>query len=139
MKLINLFFYYQRKKNYRRKIHRRNIFVGDSVGKLITDGICVLRWRKNSVGKTVKSCSDIDSYPSISWKKNKDSTKGFDKYFLFFLLHIGGIPSIPHWILILLATCFDWMRIQWKIGEIPPILLIYHFNQWIVSYPTFSS
>jgi hypothetical protein len=46
MKRINLFFYYQRiyrqKKNYRRKIHRRRISIGDSVGKLITDGICVL-------------------------------------------------------------------------------------------------
>jgi hypothetical protein len=54
-------FYYQRiyrrSKNYRQKIHRRSISVGDFVGKLITDGICVLRWRKNSVGKTVKSCS----------------------------------------------------------------------------------
>jgi hypothetical protein len=61
MKRINLFFYYQRiyrrTKNYRRKIHRRSISVGDFVGKLITDRICVLRWRKNSVGKTVKSCS----------------------------------------------------------------------------------
>ena len=46
------------KKNYRRKIHRRIISVCDSVGKLITDGICVLHWRKISVGKTVKSCSD---------------------------------------------------------------------------------
>ena len=57
MKRINLFFYYQRKKNYRRKIHRRNISVGDSVGKLITDGICVLHRRKNSIGKIVISCS----------------------------------------------------------------------------------
>ena len=57
MKRINLFFYYQRKKNYRRKIHRRNISAGDFIGKLITDGICVLHRRKNSVGKTVKSCS----------------------------------------------------------------------------------
>jgi hypothetical protein len=53
MKRINLFFYYRRKKNY-----RRSISVGDSVSKLITDGICVLHWRKISVGKTVKSCSD---------------------------------------------------------------------------------
>ena len=59
MKRINLFFYYQQKKNYRRKIHQQSISVGDSVGKLITDGICVLRRRKNSVGKTVKSCSDL--------------------------------------------------------------------------------
>jgi len=61
MKLINLFFYYQRIyrriKNYQRKIHRQSISAGDSVGKLITDGICVLRRRKNSVGKTIKSCS----------------------------------------------------------------------------------
>ena len=61
MKRINLFFYYQWKKNYQRKIHRRSIFVGDAVGKLITDGICVLRRRKNSVGKTVKSCSEINN------------------------------------------------------------------------------
>jgi len=63
MKRINLFFYYQwiyrRKKNYRQKIHRRSISVGDSVGKLITDGICVLHRRKNSIGKTVKSCSEV--------------------------------------------------------------------------------
>ena len=61
IKRINLFFYYQRiyrrKKNYRRKIHRRSISIGDSVGNYFTDGICVLRRRKNSVGKTVKSCS----------------------------------------------------------------------------------
>ena len=57
MKRINLFFYYQRKTNYQGKIHRRSISVGDSVGKLITDGICVLHRRKNSVSKTVKSCS----------------------------------------------------------------------------------
>jgi len=46
-------------KNYRRKIHRRNISVGDFVGILITDGICVLRWKKNFISKIVKSCSDI--------------------------------------------------------------------------------
>jgi len=66
MERINLFFYYQwiyrRKKNYRRMIHRRSISVGDSVGKLITDGICVLHRRKNSVGKTVKSCSENNKY-----------------------------------------------------------------------------
>ena len=55
---IRIFFYYKRiyrqKKNY-----RRNISVGDFVGILITDGICVLcRW-KNFISKTVKSCSDI--------------------------------------------------------------------------------
>ena len=58
-----IFYYqriYRRKKNYRRKIHRQRISVGDSVGKLITDGICVLHRRKNSVGKTVKSCSVIN-------------------------------------------------------------------------------
>jgi hypothetical protein len=59
MKLINLFFYYQRiyrrKKNYRQKIHQQSI----SVGKLISDKICVLRRRKNSISKTVKSCSVI--------------------------------------------------------------------------------
>jgi hypothetical protein len=33
--------------------------VDDFVGKLITNGICVLRRQKNSIGKTVKSCSDL--------------------------------------------------------------------------------
>jgi len=44
-------------------IHRWIISVCDSVDNIITDGICVLdRW-KNSVGKTVKSCSEM----GISW------------------------------------------------------------------------
>jgi len=51
----------QTEKNYRRNIHQRSISVGDSVGKLITDEICVLHRRKNSIGKTVKSCSGISS------------------------------------------------------------------------------
>ena len=63
MKWVILFFYFRRiyrpTKNYRRRIHRRRISVGDVVGKLITDGICVLHRRKNSVGKTVKSCSEL--------------------------------------------------------------------------------
>jgi hypothetical protein len=71
MERINLFFYYQRiyrrKKNYQRKIHLRSISVGDIVGKLITDGICVLHRRKNSVGKTVKSCS-VKSYKTHNYK-----------------------------------------------------------------------
>jgi len=46
-------------KNYLWKIHRWSIYVGDFVGKLITNGICVLRWWKNYVGKTVKSCSEV--------------------------------------------------------------------------------
>jgi hypothetical protein len=58
IKRIN-FFYFRRIKNYRWRIHRRSISVGDVVGKLITNGICVLHRRKNSVGKTVKSCSVI--------------------------------------------------------------------------------
>ena len=73
MKRINLFFYYQqiyrRKKNYRRKIHQRSISVGESVSKLITDGICVLHLRKNSVGKTVKSCSEPTSAHCLSVKR----------------------------------------------------------------------
>ena len=44
---------YQRKNNYRQKIHWRKF----SVGELITDGICVLRRWKNFIGKIVKSCS----------------------------------------------------------------------------------
>jgi hypothetical protein len=38
-------------------IHRRIISVFDSVGNIITDGICVLHRRKKFIGKTVKSCS----------------------------------------------------------------------------------
>jgi hypothetical protein len=78
MKRINLFFYYQRiyrrKKNYRQKIHRRSI----SVGKLITDGICVLHRRKNFIGKTVKSCSELINFFSREKKekkKNKEKEK----------------------------------------------------------------
>ena len=58
---------YRRTKNYRRKIHQRSIFVGESVGKLITDGICVLRRRKNSVGKTVKSCSIFLNFSLVTF------------------------------------------------------------------------
>jgi hypothetical protein len=57
------------KKNYRRKIHRQRIFVGDSVGKLITDGICVLHQWKNSIGKTVKSCSE----PGPAWRVDPEA------------------------------------------------------------------
>ena len=57
----NDFFYeqriYRRTKNYQQKIHQRRISIGDFVGKLIINVICVLRRQKNSVGKTVKSCS----------------------------------------------------------------------------------
>jgi len=42
-------------KNYRRKIHRRSIFVGDFVGKLITNGMVVQIPTENSVGKS-KDC-----------------------------------------------------------------------------------
>ena len=41
------------KNFYYRGIYRRNF-----IGKLITDGICVLCRRKNSVSKTVKCCSE---------------------------------------------------------------------------------
>jgi hypothetical protein len=66
---VIIFFDYQRiywrTKNYRWKIHRRSISIGDFVGKLITDGICVLRRRKNSVGKTVKYCSVLCNEKNI--------------------------------------------------------------------------
>jgi len=51
MKRVILFFYFRRIKNYRWRIHRWSISVGDVVGKLITNGICVLHQRKNSIGK----------------------------------------------------------------------------------------
>jgi hypothetical protein len=59
---VIIYFYYRRTKNYRWKIHRQSIFVGDFVGKLITDEICILRRWKNSVGKTVKCCSVLASF-----------------------------------------------------------------------------
>ena len=49
-------------KDYWWKIHRHIIFVGDFVGKLITDGICILRRQKNSISKIVKSCSEFSSF-----------------------------------------------------------------------------
>jgi len=56
---VIIFFYYQRTyrrtKNYRHKIHRRSIFVGDFVGKLITNGMIVQIPTKNSVGQS-KDC-----------------------------------------------------------------------------------
>jgi len=58
MKRVILFFYFRWQiKNYRWRIHQRGISIGDVVSKLITDGICVLHRWKNSVGKTIKSCS----------------------------------------------------------------------------------
>jgi len=59
------------------------IFVSDFVGKLITDGICVLRRRKNSVGKTVKSCS-VGISIKADWV---DHFWGF----------VGAIPSSSSW------------------------------------------
>jgi hypothetical protein len=56
---------YQWKKYYRRTIHRRIISVCDSVGNIITDGICVLHRRKNFIGKTVKSCSEFKVFKNI--------------------------------------------------------------------------
>jgi hypothetical protein len=47
---VIIFFYYQR--TYRRKIHRQSIFVGDFVGKLITNGMIVQIPTKNSVCKS---------------------------------------------------------------------------------------
>ena len=47
------------------KITDKRLTDGNFVGKLITDGICVLRRRKNSVGKTVKSCSEIPQQAQV--------------------------------------------------------------------------
>jgi hypothetical protein len=57
----NIFFYYQRPKNYRRKIHRQSIFVGDFVGKLITNGMIVQIPMENSVGKS-KDCGSGNTW-----------------------------------------------------------------------------
>ena len=50
-----------------KKIYRRVCSASKSVGNIITDGICVLRRRKNSVSKTVKSCSERIWYINSSW------------------------------------------------------------------------
>jgi len=71
MKRVILFFYFWMIKNYRWRIHRRSISVGDVVGKLITDGICVLHRRKNSVGKTVKSCSGLSKLFVLLLRKTR--------------------------------------------------------------------
>jgi len=59
---VIIYFYYQRTyrqtKNYRRKIHRRNISVGDIIGKLITNGLIVQIPTEKSVGK-YKECGSV--------------------------------------------------------------------------------
>ena len=57
---VIIFFYYQQTKNYQRKIYRRSISVGDSVGKLITNGMVVQIPTENSVGKSKDCGSDCN-------------------------------------------------------------------------------
>jgi amino acid transporter len=58
---VIIFFYYEWSKNYRRKIHRQSIFVGDFVGKLITNGMIVQIPMKNSVSKS-KDCGSGNTW-----------------------------------------------------------------------------
>jgi hypothetical protein len=56
----NNIFLLPKNKNYRRKIHRQSISVGDFVGKLITNGITVQIPMKKSVDK-YKDCGSEGS------------------------------------------------------------------------------
>ena len=150
MKRVILFFYfrriYRRIKNYRWRIHRRSISVGDVVGKLITDGICVLHRRKNSVGKTVKSCSD-----------------SFDFYLLFLLLFFNWFFYLSYlislvWLLFILFKiiyrieicflislsfnffiCQIWFQLFWFIFVLFEIIYEIEFVFQFHYFLTFSS
>jgi hypothetical protein len=68
--LIIIFYYYQRIKNYRWKIHQQNIFICDSIDKLITDRMIVQIPTKNSIGKYKDCGSDhLDNWAIISESK----------------------------------------------------------------------
>jgi len=58
---VIIFFYYEWSKNYRRKIHRQSIFVGDFVGKLITNEMIVQIPMENSVSKS-KDCGSGNTW-----------------------------------------------------------------------------
>jgi hypothetical protein len=45
-------------KNYRRTIHRQSIFICDSIGELITNGMIVQIPIENSIGKYKNSGGD---------------------------------------------------------------------------------
>ena len=67
-----------------KKIYRRVCSASKSVGNIITDGICVLRRRKNSVGKTIKSCSVASlAYSSIYWEMPLVKVLPISQLFLF--------------------------------------------------------
>ena len=110
---IIIFFYYQRiyrrTKNYRQKIHRRRISVGDSVGKLITDEICVLRRRKNSIGKTIKSCSGTTGRGSDVWLAWR-TTWGWWRHWL-------RVWPPELLLLTLLKLLLPWWQISHKVVE----------------------
>ena len=55
----NIFFIIDKQKNYRRKIHQLSIFIYDSVGKLIVNGMIVQKPTKNFVGKYKNSSSEF--------------------------------------------------------------------------------
>jgi hypothetical protein len=58
---VIILFYYQQTKNYQRKIHRQSIFVGNFIGKLITNGMIIQIPTENSVGKS-KDCGSGNTW-----------------------------------------------------------------------------
>jgi hypothetical protein len=83
---VRIFFYYQRTKNYWRKIHRRSISVCDSIGKLIINEMILQIPIKNSINK-YKDC-DSAYWWSPSW--NFDIVVGF----VSLLLHCCFLTSM---------------------------------------------
>jgi hypothetical protein len=76
---ITIFFYYQRTyrrtKNYRRKIHRQSISVGDFVGKLITNGMIVQILTENFISKYKNCVSDCGLPTKFLCYGNNDELK----------------------------------------------------------------
>jgi amino acid transporter len=58
---VIILFYYQQTKNYQWKIHRQSIFVGNFIGKLITNGMVIQIPTENSVGKS-KDCGSGNTW-----------------------------------------------------------------------------
>jgi hypothetical protein len=112
-----IFFYYQRiyrwTKNYRWKIHRRRIFVGDFVGKLIANRIIVQISIKNSVGK-FKDCNSVScALPHAIFNTNLSlyttSTPRFVLYYvtvsILLILVISPFNSLTFFFIL---VCFVW-------------------------------
>jgi hypothetical protein len=110
---VIIFFYYQRTKNYRWKIHRRRILVGDFVGKLIANRIIVQISIKNSVGK-FKDCDSVScALPHAIFNTNLSlyttSTPRFVLYYvtvsILLILVISPFNSLTFFFIL---VCFVW-------------------------------